>query len=73
MSPFIERRTLLRGLGASLALLGKGQGRLQTGRHLACDEGTPLANLHLTLAQQFGVEIDSFNKASTGTIEGIFV
>ena len=56
-----------------LVLLGKGQGRLQTGRHLACDKGTPLANLHLTIARQFGVEIDSFNKASTGTIEGIFV
>ena len=55
-----------------LVLLGKGQGRLMTGRHLACPKGTPIANLHLTLAQQFGAEIESFNNASTSTIQGIF-
>jgi hypothetical protein len=31
-------------------------------------EHTPLANLHLTLAQKFGCELDSFNGASTGTL-----
>lgn len=56
-----------------LVLLGKGQGRMQTGQHLVFDQGTPLANLHLTLAQQFGAEIDRFNNVSTGTLSGLFV
>ncbi len=56
-----------------LVLIGKGQGRARTGQHLAFDKGTPLANLHLTLAQQFGAEIDSFNNVSTGTLDGLFV
>ncbi len=56
-----------------LVLVGKGQGRMQGGRHLVFDKGTPLANLHLTLAQQFGAEIGSFNDMSTGTLSGLFV
>jgi len=56
-----------------LVLIGKGQGRVKTGQHLALDKGTPLANLHLTIAQQFGAEIPSFNKVSTGTLNGLFV
>ncbi len=55
-----------------LVLFGKGQGRLKTGRHIAFEKGTPLANLHLTLAHQFGAEIDSFNGNSTGTLQGLF-
>jgi hypothetical protein len=56
-----------------LVLIGKGQGRVKTGQHLALDKGTPLANLHLTIAQQFGAEIPSFNNVSTGTLNGLFV
>ena len=56
-----------------LVLIGKGQGRVKTGQHLALDKGTPLANLHLTVAQQFGAEISSFNNVSTGTLNGLFV
>ena len=56
-----------------LVLLGKGQGKLKGGRHLSFTKGTPLANLHLTLAQQFGVDVDHFNQASTGTLAGLFV
>jgi hypothetical protein len=56
-----------------LVLLGKGQGRVKTGQHASFDKGTPLANLHLTLAQQFGVEIASFNNVSTNTLGGLFV
>lgn len=52
-----------------LVLLGSGQGAIKSGRHLVFDKGTPLANLHLSLAQKFGVEIDSFNKVSTGTLD----
>jgi hypothetical protein len=54
-----------------LVLIGKGQGRLATGRHLACPRGTPLANLHLTLLQKFGIEASHFNQRSTGTIAGL--
>lgn len=55
-----------------LVLLGGGQGRLAGGRHLAVPKGTPLANLHLTLAREFGVPLDDFNGKSTGTLDGLF-
>jgi hypothetical protein len=55
-----------------LVLIGKSQGHAKTGQHLAFAPGTPLANLHLTLAQQFGAEIESFNNVSTGTLNGLF-
>lgn len=55
-----------------LVLIGKSQGHANTGQHLAFAPGTPLANLHLTLAQQFGAEIESFNNVSTGTLNGLF-
>jgi hypothetical protein len=55
-----------------LVLLGKAKGALQGGQHLKCPKGTPLANLHLTIATHFGVDLPDFNQASTGTIPGIF-
>jgi hypothetical protein len=51
-----------------ILLAGQGRGILKTGRHVALQPHTPLANLHLTLAQMFGCEIDSFNGVSTGTL-----
>ena len=51
-----------------ILLAGRGRGMLKTGRHVVLDPHTPLANLHLTLAQMFGCEIDSFNGVSTGTL-----
>ncbi len=51
-----------------IILAGGGGGALKPGRHIVCDEHTPLANLHLTLLQNYGVEADHFNHASTGTI-----
>lgn len=56
-----------------LVLLGRASGRLATGRHLACAKGTPVANLHLSLAREFGAELEHFNQASTGTVDGLFV
>lgn len=56
-----------------LVLLGGGQGRLPGGRHVALPKGTPLANLHLTLAREFGVPLEDFNGSSTGTLDGLFV
>jgi hypothetical protein len=55
-----------------LVLIGGGQGRVRTGRHVAFAKGTPLANLHLTLAREFGVDLPDFNRASTGTLNGLF-
>jgi hypothetical protein len=52
-----------------ILLFGKGSGRFKQGRHLACKPHTPLANLHLSLLHKFGVEADSFNGGSTGTID----
>ncbi|MCB1124689.1 MAG: DUF1552 domain-containing protein, partial [Verrucomicrobiae bacterium] len=51
-----------------IILAGHGGGKLTPKGHVVCDKSTPLANLHLTLLQQFGVEADHFNNASTGTI-----
>jgi hypothetical protein len=51
-----------------ILLAGRGRGTLRTGRHVVLEPHTPLANLHLTLAQSFGCEIDSFNGTSTGTL-----
>ena len=50
-----------------ILLAGGAQGKLDTGRLVVCKEHTPLANLHLTLAQKLGFEIDSFN-GNSGTI-----
>ncbi len=54
-----------------IILAGRGGGRLKPGRHIVCEPHTPLANLHLTLLQNYGVEADHFNHASTGTIAGL--
>jgi len=44
---------------------------LRGGRHIRYTEGTPLANLHLTLLDRVGVHLDSFED-STGNIDTLF-
>lgn len=52
-----------------LLLAGAAGGRLKQGRALLqCRPGTPHANLLLSIAQVMGVETDSFNGVSTGTV-----
>lgn len=53
-----------------IILAGKGGGMLKPGQHLACPTGTPLANLHQTLAEKFDLrdQVASFNGVGTGTI-----
>ncbi len=51
-----------------ILLAGRGGGTLDPGRHIVEAPGTPMANLHLTLAQKMGLELESFNGASTSTI-----
>ena len=53
-----------------IIVAGKGGGRLQTGKHLHCADGTPLANLWLTLAQCMGAELGSFAD-STGVMTSL--
>ena len=44
---------------------------LKGGRHIKYEEGTSLANLHLTLLNRVGIHLDSFMD-STGKVEGLF-
>ena len=44
---------------------------MKGGRHIKYQEGTPLANLHLTLLDQVGVHLDSFGD-SKGKIDDLF-
>jgi len=44
---------------------------LKGGRHIQYKEPMPLANLHLTLLDRVGVQLDKFGD-STGTIDDLF-
>ncbi len=44
---------------------------IRGGRHIRYDEGTPLANLHLTLLDRVGVKLDQFGD-SNGRVEDLF-
>jgi len=48
-------------------LTGRGNGLFRLGRHVKFPNETPLANLHLTMAQQMGVPAESFAD-STGKL-----
>ncbi|HXB74273.1 MAG TPA: DUF1552 domain-containing protein [Candidatus Acidoferrales bacterium] len=48
-------------------LTGRGNGLFRPGRHIKFPSETPLANLHLTMAQQMGVPAESFAD-STGKL-----
>jgi hypothetical protein len=49
-------------------VIGSGGGRIKGNRHLAPPEGTPMANLLLSLAHVSGVEIERFG-VSRGTLD----
>ncbi|MED5564209.1 MAG: hypothetical protein VYB16_06885, partial [Gemmatimonadota bacterium] len=49
---------------------GAGTG-LRGGRHIKYENGTPLANLHMTLLDRVGVRLDSFGD-SDGKVEDLF-
>jgi hypothetical protein len=50
-----------------LFLAGRGSGTLKGNLHLRCPQGTPMANVLLTLLRKLGVEQDSIGD-STGTV-----
>jgi hypothetical protein len=43
-----------------VALLGGARGRLKGGRHIEYKEGTPLANLHVSMLNLAGIATDTF-------------
>jgi hypothetical protein len=51
---------------------GGAAGGMKTGRHLKFEEPTALSNLHLTLLEKTGVQLDKFGD-STGTIEELSI
>ena len=55
-------------LDIPLLLVGGGVGHIRGGRHIRYGKDTPLANLHLTLIDQFGVHVDRIGD-STGRVD----
>ena len=53
--------------GLPLVVLGGGAGTVKGNRHLNYPAMTPLANLHVSYAQKFGLSMESFGD-STGTV-----
>ena len=51
-----------------VVVAGGGAGRTRGGRHITYPEPTPMANLHLTLLDKVGVQIETWSD-STGTID----
>jgi hypothetical protein len=47
-----------------LILAGHANGKLQGNQHLRCADGTPMANVLLTMLQKLGVETDSFGDST---------
>ena len=77
----LDHLTLLYGGGLSdgnshssenlpILLLGGGGGRLQGGRHIQYPDPTPMSNLHVTLMDKLGINVDNFG-VSTGTLSAL--
>ena len=52
------------------AIIGRGSGRVKGGQHICFTQGTPHANLNLTLLERAGVPRDSVGD-STGAIAAL--
>ena len=46
-------------------LVGKAQGTLTTGRHLAFPKRTPMSNLYVEMLDRMGVKVDAFGESRT--------
>jgi hypothetical protein len=55
-----------------IIVAGGAAGQMRGGRHLKFEKPTPLANLHLTLLNKVGVDVDSFAD-SQGHVDDLFV
>ena len=51
-----------------LFLAGKAGGRLKGGLHLKAPDGTPMANVFVTMAQMLGMEMKSFGDSTGSSI-----
>jgi hypothetical protein len=51
-----------------MVLVGHANGKLKGHVHVAAPDGTPAANMYLTLLRRLGVNVDSFGD-STGELE----
>ncbi len=51
-----------------MLLIGGGAGQLQGGNHLRYKEGTPVANMYLTILDKLGIQTDKFGD-STGKLD----
>jgi hypothetical protein len=51
-----------------VTLIGGGRGQLKGGRHIVYPKRTPMANLYLTLLDQFGISLENFGD-STGRLD----
>ncbi len=54
-----------------ILVAGGAAGRMKGGRHIRFEKATPLANLHLTLLDKVGVQLDSFAD-SQGKVDELF-
>ncbi len=54
-----------------ILVAGGAAGNMQGGRHIKFDRPTPLANLHLTLLNKVGVQLESFAD-SQGQVDELF-
>lgn len=54
-----------------IIVAGGAAGNMQGGRHISYPKHTPMANLHLTLLNKMGIEMDSFSD-SDGTADELF-
>ena len=54
-----------------IIVAGGAAGKMRGGRHIQLDKPGPLANLHLTLLNKVGVNVDAFAD-STGHVHGLF-
>lgn len=54
-----------------IIVAGGAAGKMQGGRHIQFREATPLANLHLTLLDKVGVQLDAFAD-SNGKVDELF-
>jgi hypothetical protein len=57
------------GYNLPITLVGKGAGALKGGTHLKYN-AIPMANMHLSLMDKFGVPMEKFGN-STGQLEGL--
>jgi hypothetical protein len=74
-SNLLDNSLIMRGAGLSngnlhqddnlpILLLGGGGGQLRGGRHIRYPEGTPLANLYLTLLDKLGIDLEKLGDSN---------